>query len=148
MHVDFVHDLFAATRVQAFDKTTRVAVGPIDLVALSFTDSFNPHLVVSASDRFQLVFRHGPDFILGDIGAELSVAGHTHGGQVQIPFFGPPITATSVPREWAAGGHWEPSPSHHVIISRGIGMERDSAPRFRVLCPPEIAVIDLVPDAG
>jgi hypothetical protein len=68
------------------------------------------------------------------------VAGHTHGGQVQIPGFGPLITLTEVPRSWAAGltelpwGGW-------LFVSRGVGMERAAAPRLRFWCPPEVALL-------
>lgn len=144
-HAGFVRDLFMHTRVRAFDATSHISVGPIDLVPLSFADSFDPHLVVPGSDHFQVVFGHGPDFMLGQVQAELAVAGHTHGGQVNVPFFGPPITLSTVPRSWAAGGHQVLSGGRHLDISRGIGMERNAAPRFRFRCPPEIVVIDLLP---
>ncbi len=144
-HDDFVRDVFAGTRIRAVDETTRFEVGSIDVVALSFDDSFDPELGWPASERFQVVFGHGPDFMLGDVRGDLLVAGHTHGGQLQIPFFGPPLTLSTVPREWAAGGHWEHPVGRHLVVSRGIGMERGSAPRFRFRCHPEIVVIDLAP---
>jgi predicted MPP superfamily phosphohydrolase len=69
------------------------------------------------------------------------LAGHTHGGQVVVPFFGPPVTAIRLPRRYAGGlNDYEGTPLH---VSRGVGMERGFAPQLRFLCPPEICVIDL-----
>lgn len=73
---------------------------------------------------------------------DLLVAGHTHGGQVQIPFFGPPITLSGVPRRVAAGGLHELE-GRRVYVSRGLGVERGWAPRLRFLCPPEITLLRL-----
>ena len=86
--------------------------------------------------------------------ADLLLAGHVHGGQVRLPFWGPVLTLTSVPRSWAvgrtdfdggatAGGAWDGGRT--LIVSRGIGMERGEAPRLRFLCRPELVVVDLVP---
>ena len=73
--------------------------------------------------------------------AHLALAGHTHGGQVVLPFFGPPMTLSRLPRRYAGGLHdYHGLPLH---VSRGIGMERGSAPQIRFLCPPEICVIEL-----
>jgi predicted MPP superfamily phosphohydrolase len=73
---------------------------------------------------------------------DLVVAGHTHGGQVSIPFFGPPITLSVVPRHVAAGGlHWHSR--RNVYVSRGVGMERNHAPRLRLNCRPEITLLTL-----
>jgi hypothetical protein len=49
---------------------------------------------------------HAPDYALALEEARepfLALAGHTHGGQVQLLFFGPPVTLTRAPREFAAG---------------------------------------------
>jgi uncharacterized protein len=92
----------------------------------------------------RIVLGHGPDFVVHLAGAEavdLALAGHTHGGQVVLPFFGPPYTKSSLPRRHASGlSLFEGVPLH---VSAGIGMERGSAPQIRFLCPPEICVIEV-----
>jgi hypothetical protein len=98
---------------------------------------------------FSIVFGHAPDFALPAIDGRdrpraLLVAGHTHGGQVVIPGFGPPFTLTSIPRTFAAGGLFELGATT-LCVSRGVGMERGYAPRVRFLCRPELVVIELVP---
>lgn len=142
-------DVFGATRVATYETRTRVDLGELTITALSFEDSFDPTMRIERpDDDFHVVFGHAPDFALGDVHADLLVAGHTHGGQVSLPFFGPPITFSTVPRPWAAGGHRILSGGRHLDVSRGIGMERLAAPRLRFLCHPEIVVIDLLPSDG
>ncbi len=79
----------------------------------------------------------------GDIQADLLVAGHTHGGQVRLPFIGPLLTFSSVPRAWAAGVTALPG-GRTLIVSRGTGMERGSAPRLRFNCRPQLVMVEVV----
>lgn len=136
--------IFEGTPVVARPHTHRAVRGEVTVTSLSFEDSFDPALRVVDAPGFHVVFGHGPDFALGDVGADLLVAGHTHGGQVVVPFFGPPITFSRVPRDWA-GGRTALSGGRTLVVSRGIGMERGVAPRLRFLCPPELVVIDVSP---
>ncbi|MEM7676115.1 MAG: metallophosphoesterase [Myxococcota bacterium] len=137
--------IFRGVNVSTYVPTTTVAVGKdIQLTALSFDDSFDTQLVVPASDRFHIAVGHGPDFALGKVEADLLVAGHTHGGQVQLPGIGPLVTFSRIPNQWA-DGVTELSGGRTLVVSRGVGMERDYAPRIRFFCRPEIVVVDLVP---
>jgi hypothetical protein len=48
--------------------------------------------------------------------------------------------------EWAAGNREiAQSGGRTLVVSRGVGMERGSAPRLRFRCQPEVVVIELVP---
>jgi hypothetical protein len=93
-----------------------------------------------------IVAGHRPDFALGlgDLPVDLALAGHTHGGQVRIPFYGPLITLSQVPRDWARGfrridGPW-------LNVSAGLGNEHTAGlPALRVFCPPEMTLITLHP---
>ena len=138
--------IFAQLRVHCFERTEEVHTGPLKITGLSLSNSQALHHSISRKDHFHIVFGHYPDFALGDIEADLLVAGHTHGGQVQLPGFGPPITLSNVPRHWAAGGMFDLGKKGTLIISRGIGMERNSAPRLRFLCRPQLVLIDIVPE--
>ncbi|MCB9897467.1 MAG: metallophosphoesterase [Planctomycetes bacterium] len=73
---------------------------------------------------------------------DLVVSGHTHGGQVALPFLGPPLVLSPLPRQIAAGGLHERA-GNRVYISRGVGMERMNAPRIRFLVPPEVSLLTL-----
>ncbi|MSR47373.1 MAG: hypothetical protein EXS13_09960 [Planctomycetes bacterium] len=86
---------------------------------------------------------------LAEAGCQLVMAGHTHGGQVVIPGFGPPITLEIVPRHVAAGGlHLMSTQSAtgattQLYVTRGIGKEGGFAPQIRLFCPPEITLLEL-----
>jgi len=94
--------------------------------------------------RLRVVAGHSPDFVMGLAGrvhVDLALGGHTHGGQVVVPGFGPPLTLSRLPRTYASGLHvYEGIPLH---VSPGIGMERLTAPQVRFLCPPEVSVLEV-----
>jgi uncharacterized protein len=89
----------------------------------------------------RIVISHSPDFVDAmPVTVDLVLAGHTHGGQVVVPFFGPPKTAIRLPRRYAGGlNDYRGIPVH---VSRGVGMERGFDIPVRFLCPPEICVLD------
>ncbi len=138
--------LFDGLPVTPIHSTHTFEVAGIRLTCLTMPDSMNRSLRVEPPEggRFHLVLGHCPDFAMGQIDADLLVAGHTHGGQVRLPWIGPPITLSGVPRSWAAGQTDLPG-GGKLLVSRGIGMERGTAPRLRFLCRPELLVIDLIP---
>lgn len=75
-------------------------------------------------------------------GIDLYLCGHTHGGQIALPFYGALITQSRLGKMYESGLHkindmW-------IYTSRGIGME-GHFPRVRFCAVPEIAVFDLVP---
>lgn len=75
---------------------------------------------------------------------DLYCAGHTHGGQVALPFYGALTTNSTFDKEYEAGLYrvkktW-------LYVNRGIGMT-SGAPRVRFLARPEITVIDLLPQS-
>lgn len=97
---------------------------------------------------FSIVIGHAPDFMNpvvrdGARPAALLLGGHTHGGQIVIPGFGPPITLSSVPRWLAAGDLRRYGESTWVGVCRGLGMERLEAPRIRLFCRPELMILEL-----
>jgi predicted MPP superfamily phosphohydrolase len=92
----------------------------------------------------RIALGHNPDYVrilARRVPVDLALAGHTHGGQVVLPFFGPPYTKSVLPRRHASGLHdYDGVPLH---VTRGVGMERGTAPQIRFLCPPEICLLEI-----
>jgi hypothetical protein len=86
-----------------------------------------------------VLITHNPDvFPQVPERVSLMIAGHTHGGQVNLPFFGAPVTPSR--RGYVSGRFVEQD--RQLFVTTGVGTSI-VAVRFRV--PPEIAVLDLVP---
>lgn len=68
----------------------------------------------------------------------LTISGHTHGGQVHIPFYGPRGVPSRYGRRYAYGHIVEDN--RHLVVSGGLGM---TAIPVRFGVPPEIVVITL-----
>lgn len=142
--------IFEGLPIKAFEKSETEDHGEVVVTGLTLADSDNPTKYRPPStDKFHIVVGHRPCFSLEHVEGDLLVAGHTHGGQVQLPFIGPLVTFSRVPREWAAGHKTiDVSQKQKLVVSRGIGMERAHAPRLRFMCHPELVVIDVVPQSA
>lgn len=90
----------------------------------------------------RVVLAHNPDTADTDFTTriDLMISGHTHGGQVRIPFVGTPVLPVQN-KDYSSGLKTSPR-GMPVFISRGIGW---SILPIRFNCPPEIAVLELVP---
>lgn len=78
---------------------------------------------------------------------DLTVAGHTHGGQIALPLLGPPVTLSDLPRSVGAGGLHEVD-GNAVYVSTGIGIERGHAPQIRFLTRPSYGIVTITPPRG
>jgi len=92
---------------------------------------------------FGLAVVHAPDPApeLAALGYDLVVCGHTHGGQVRMPFVGALVTNSAFPTALCMGLSRLGRTMLHV--SPGMGTSK-FAP-FRFLCRPEATVLELVP---
>jgi len=86
-----------------------------------------------------LVLVHEPD-IFPDLDARpsLTLAGHTHGGQVRVPFIGPPIVRSRYGARYAAGHYLEDG--RQMFVTTGIGT---SVWPIRFGVPPEYVILTL-----
>jgi predicted MPP superfamily phosphohydrolase len=147
-----------------------------------YKPDFRPDLAFPAdeaveSERFRLVLSHNPDTAnyLRQYDIDLQLSGHTHGGQVHLPFgLGPLIPwikafvgllflkplRKKLPGygylsvvdkwEWAVGLHKvEKSFEENVIGYNQLYTSRGLAthPPFRLFCPPELTIFEIVPES-
>jgi predicted MPP superfamily phosphohydrolase len=87
-----------------------------------------------------ILLAHEPDF--ADISAatgkfDLQISGHSHGGQVVVPFYGPPRLPESG-RKYHSGLYKIGSMFQYT--NRGVGTDRIA---IRINCPPEITIFVL-----
>ncbi len=86
---------------------------------------------------------HAPDPVpeLAALGYDLILSGHTHGGQVRMPFVGALVTNSAIPARLCMG--LSRFGGAYLHVSPGLGTSK-FAP-FRFLCRPEATLIELVP---
>lgn len=140
--------LFTDVPGHTFEQSETVSAGPVDITGLSFYDGRNSELKYpkkEKNNKFHIVMAHYPDFSLGKVEGDLLIAGHCHGGQVQLPFYGPLMTASNIPKRWVNGDVVLLPSGSKLIVSRGVGMERQHAPRLRFCCRPQLIFVDLLP---
>lgn len=91
-------------------------------------------------DAFKILLVHTPEIYeeAHRNGVHLYLCGHTHGGQVCLPFIGPVITHTNCPRKYVRGA-WQYG-NVKGYTSPGVGFSGTPA---RFLCPPELVLIEL-----
>jgi uncharacterized protein len=91
------------------------------------------------SDQPFLVLCHEPDtFRQLGAGAALTLAGHTHGGQVRLPFVGAPVIPSLYGQRYGAGHVVEDG--RHLYVTTGVGTSIFPV-RFGV--PPEVVLLSL-----
>jgi predicted MPP superfamily phosphohydrolase len=92
-----------------------------------------------SDDAPVILFTHNPDvFPHVPPRVALTIAGHTHGGQVSLPLLGRPIVPSRYGQRYAIGHVVEDG--RHLFVSPGLGTSIVPV-RFRV--PPEISIVTL-----
>jgi predicted MPP superfamily phosphohydrolase len=98
-------------------------------------------------EKFNIFLYHFPSEILAvsKFPVDLMLSGHTHGGQVCLPFYGAIVTHSKTSKRFEKGLYkvddtW-------LYVNRGIGMDGGITPRIRFLARPEVTVIDITADA-
>ncbi|NLH41902.1 MAG: metallophosphoesterase [Planctomycetes bacterium] len=98
-----------------------------------------------SDDRFDLFLFHTPDLIedVSHRGVDLYLCGHTHGGQICLPWYGALITFSKFGKKYESGMHRVGDTV--LYVNRGLGMEPRPAPQMRFLARPQIVVVDVCP---
>ncbi len=90
-------------------------------------------------DRPVILLAHEPDiFTKVPDRVSLTLSGHTHGGQVNLPFIGRPVVPSAYGDRFAYGHIVEEN--RHLIVSGGLGC---SILPVRFGVPPEIVLVEL-----
>ena len=102
--------------------------------------SDNPFFTVSLS--------HNPDAAadapLSTFIGDIVLCGHTHGGQLNLPFWGPIYSSSSYGRQFVHG--WQQRDDGALCLtSSGIGESGFGILRHRLLCPREFVMLDIEP---
>jgi len=94
-------------------------------------------------DDFTILLYHTPDLApeAAAQGIDLQLSGHTHGGQIRLPFFGALYTSSLYGKRFEIGRHQ--LDAFTLYVTRGLGMEGKGAPRARFLCPPEVILWEI-----
>jgi predicted MPP superfamily phosphohydrolase len=143
-------DIFRKTGFVELDGNSVEITKDGDKICISGTAFYNEKNVVDMlkklpADAFSIFLHHSPDLIedLNGAGADLYLAGHTHGGQIALPFYGAVITLSKFGKKYESG---EYKVGDTVLyVNRGLGLAAGLNLKLRFLARPEITVFDLKP---
>ncbi len=112
--------------------------GPSGLVVHRYLEDARPLI---APDAVNILLTHNPDTFdrAAELGIDLSLAGHTHGGQLALEFISPQLAPSRLVTPYVSG--WFEKPGGQLYVNRGIGT---IGVPMRVGAPPEITVFELV----
>ncbi|BBM03595.1 metallophosphoesterase [Microbulbifer sp. GL-2] len=127
------------------DRSAMLNSGACKLRLVGISDFWEgPHDIAKAMDGINtaetiLAFTHNPD-IFPELPKHISltIAGHTHGGQVYLPFIGRPIVPSHYGQRYAIGHIDEDG--KNLYVSPGVGT---SIFPVRFLVPPEVTLLSI-----
>ena len=145
---DRVRDALERNGIRVLEETAAklaTPAGPVWLAGISdlWTGRHDiaTALAATADDGAPVILMtHNPDvFPLVPKRVALTLAGHTHGGQVRLPFLGRPIVPSRFGQRFAAGHVVEDG--RHLFVATGLGTSILPV-RFRV--PPAVTMLTVV----
>ncbi len=91
-------------------------------------------------DTVNILMSHNPNTFdrAAELGIDLSLAGHTHGGQVTMEYISPDISPARLITAYVRG--WFQKGDSQLYVNRGIGTIFSPV---RIDCPPEITIYEL-----
>ncbi len=135
-----IHKCFAATGgAWLLDEQRAIAGGKINLIGITCSHDHQAQLPLNPAAP-NILLMHYPAWVKKLAGQkfDLLLAGHSHGGQVRIPFYGPLVVPFAVDEyDW---GRYE-TQAGPLYVNSGIGYIYGY--NFRFNCRPEITVIEI-----
>lgn len=145
------------------DEWVRIPLKGVDLILAGVEDVYSQmsnlqSLIDSLPERtgtLRILLSHSPQIVLNPLAAhfDLVLSGHTHGGQVRVPFWGAlyahnPLGARFArgfftPESLRAVVDYEKPP--HLYVSAGVGT---GYLRVRFACLPEVTLFKILLDTG
>jgi predicted MPP superfamily phosphohydrolase len=149
---DIMHDLFRDLDVIILDdETAKLNINGKKLNLLGVSNfylerdqqAFHNLMRPIPEDEYSILLYHTPDLAYDAAQEEvdLYLAGHTHGGQIRLPFYGALVTFSIYGKQFVSGLYTIDQTK--LYVSQGIGMEGLNLPRVRFLCPPEIILLNI-----
>ena len=151
-----ISELFRSAGIHIL-RQERVSIGPandsFNLVGVDFQSprAFGPSKALAKllgniehglllPDHVNILLSHNPDTFdrAAEMGIDLSLAGHTHGGQVALEFIDPEIAPSRLMTPYVSGLFQKPG--GQLYVNRGIGT---IGVPIRLGAPPEITVFEL-----
>jgi hypothetical protein len=144
-------DVFGGTGVQELNgRAVKMTLAGADVwfagAAAHNEKGIDAALAAAPPGACKVLLYHFPDPILemaarGDV--DLQLSGHTHGGQIALPFYGAMVTLSRHGKRFERGLHKVGSTC--LYVNRGIGLEGHIAPPVRFCSRPEVTLIELCP---
>ena len=135
-----IHKCFNATGgAWLMDEQRTIADGKINLIGIT-CEKYDQALLPLNPSAINILLMHYPAWVkkLGGQKFDLLLAGHSHGGQVRIPFYGPVMVPYGVDEfDW---GLFQ-TVAGPLYVNAGIGYVYGY--NFRFNCRPEITVIEI-----
>ena len=142
------------------NATNRAFSLPLGRLRLDISGVDDPHLHLDrfpgwptgsatsgSSPHLRLALTHAPYRGVLDAftrtGADLILAGHTHGGQVDVPRYGALVSNCDLPTGLASGLNWWGAAGRRVPVNVSAGLGTSRVAQYRVACPPEAILITL-----
>ncbi len=115
----------------------------ITFVGLENTGNIDNILDVKYADTFKFAFVHHPDYFadIKNSSIDITVAGHSHGGYIYLPFIGSLSTIEGA-KTYYHGTYTENN--KQLFVSSGIGMESDKQIRFGT--SSDVYIFTLIPE--
>jgi predicted MPP superfamily phosphohydrolase len=152
--------LDTATMTKAFEqsgwlnlnnKTSQLVVSGNKIRFIGLDDfhiGYSDSSKLSESRDFTIALTHAPYLeaieTLTKLGAELIFAGHTHGGQVRVPFLGALTTNSDLPNKYARGLSGWSFQTKSSILSVVAGLGNSIFAPVRFACFPEVRLLTLL----